>query len=198
MEAVEIEPWCKRHQLDLAHAVVLSGVHDVTDSVLLEAFSSVKVLGKSKIVDRHPDLTSKTDFVLVRTFANVTEQTLPDSVGVSGEAGPWPVHVVPITTGDQDHLLMLILLTLTLLVHLLTNAVPCLLIRRKLRIFSGVHPTPTGEEEYDAWAEQTTHMLEEWQCSDSIKKQRIVESLKSSTADIRFLRVHTPNATAND
>lgn len=38
-------------------------------------------------------------------------------------------------------------------------------------MFSGVKPTPSAEEEYDAWAEQTAHLLEEWQCSDNIKKQ---------------------------
>ncbi|CAI5659741.1 unnamed protein product [Oreochromis niloticus] len=70
---------------------------------------------------------------------------------------------------------------------------------RKLRMFSGVKPTPNGEEEYDAWAEQTTHLLEEWQCSDNIKKQRIVESLKGPAADIvRFLRVQKPTATSYD
>lgn len=37
-------------------------------------------------------------------------------------------------------------------------------------------PTPHGEEEYDAWMEQTTHMLDKWKCSDIIKKQRIAES----------------------
>ncbi|CAL9704269.1 unnamed protein product [Knipowitschia caucasica] len=61
-----------------------------------------------------------------------------------------------------------------------------------------MRPIPNGEEEYDAWAEQTTHMLEEWQCGDAIKKQRIVESLKGPAADIiRFLRAQNPNATAN-
>ncbi|KAI7793442.1 putative paraneoplastic antigen Ma1-like protein, partial [Triplophysa rosa] len=70
---------------------------------------------------------------------------------------------------------------------------------RKLRMFSGVKPTPSGEEEYDAWAEQTVHLLEEWQCSDSVKKQRIVESLKGPAADIlRFLKVQNPIATAHD
>ncbi|XP_026048980.1 paraneoplastic antigen Ma1 homolog [Astatotilapia calliptera] len=70
---------------------------------------------------------------------------------------------------------------------------------RKLRMFSGVKPTPNGEEEYDAWAEQTTHLLDEWQCSDNIKKQRIVESLKGPAADIvRFLRVQQPTATSYD
>ena len=70
---------------------------------------------------------------------------------------------------------------------------------RKLRLFSGLKPTPTGEEEYEVWAEQTTHMLEEWQCSDTVKKQRVAESLKGPAADIiRFLRVSNPNVTAND
>ncbi|XP_030641494.1 paraneoplastic antigen Ma1 homolog [Chanos chanos] len=70
---------------------------------------------------------------------------------------------------------------------------------RKLRMFSGVKPTPHGEEEYDAWAEQTTHMLGEWKCADSLKKQRIAESLKGPAADIvRCLRVSNPNATASD
>lgn len=48
-------------------------------------------------------------------------------------------------------------------------------------------------------AEQTVHLLEEWQCSDNMKKQRIVESLKGSAADIvRFLRAQNPMATSYD
>uniref|UniRef100_A0A9J8AW00 CCHC-type domain-containing protein n=1 Tax=Cyprinus carpio carpio TaxID=630221 RepID=A0A9J8AW00_CYPCA len=70
---------------------------------------------------------------------------------------------------------------------------------RKLRMFSGMKPTPHGEEEYDAWAEQTTHMLDEWQCSDVVKRQGVAESLKGAAADIvRGLRVTNPQATAND
>lgn len=70
---------------------------------------------------------------------------------------------------------------------------------RKLRFFSGIKPTPPGEEEYDSWAEQTTHLLDEWQCSDVVKKQRIAESLKGLAADIvRGLRATNPSATANE
>lgn len=70
---------------------------------------------------------------------------------------------------------------------------------RKLHMFSGVKPIPSGEEEYDAWAEHTMHLLEEWQCSDNVKKQRIVESLKGPAADIvRFLRAQIPTATSYD
>lgn len=70
---------------------------------------------------------------------------------------------------------------------------------RKLRLFSGMKPTPHGEEEYDSWAEQTTHMLDEWQCSDVVKKQRIAESLKGPAADIvRGLRATNTQATASE
>lgn len=66
-------------------------------------------------------------------------------------------------------------------------------------MFSGLKPTPTGEEEYDAWADQTAHMLDEWKCPDSLKKQRMAECLKGPAADIvRCLRMSNPNATAND
>ncbi|XP_061605892.1 paraneoplastic antigen Ma1-like [Phyllopteryx taeniolatus] len=60
-------------------------------------------------------------------------------------------------------------------------------------------PTLPGEEEYDSWSEQTPHLLDEWQCSDVVKKQRIAESLKGPAADIvRGLRVTNPSATANE
>ena len=230
MEAVEIEAWCQRHHLEPSHALVLSGVCDVSDDVLQEVLSSVKILGKTKIVDKRADVTSKTNFVLIQTLVNVTEHTLPDQVGVPGEVGPWPVHVIPLETEDQGDFQAKLMLFLehegksmsdvkgilnpnpssldvnTALVNAISslvdkcNATPTdIQSYRKLRMFSGVRPTPSGEEEYDAWAEQTIHMLEEWQCSDSTKKQRVVESLKGPAADIiRFLRAQNPNATAND
>uniref|UniRef100_A0A672GLY3 CCHC-type domain-containing protein n=1 Tax=Salarias fasciatus TaxID=181472 RepID=A0A672GLY3_SALFA len=223
-----IKAWCKGYQLDPAHALVLSGVSDVSDEVLKEVLSSVKILGKTRIIDKRPDMTSKTVFVLVQTVTDVTEQTLPDQVGIPGEVGPWPVHVIPATKLKQEDFQAKLLSFLehegksisdvkelltpssldvnTALVNAISSLVdkcnaPSADIQsyRKLRMFSGVRPTPVGEEEYDAWAEQTTHMLEEWQCSDSIKKQRVVESLKGPAADIiRFLRAQNPNATADD
>uniref|UniRef100_A0A8C6WRF4 Paraneoplastic antigen Ma-like C-terminal domain-containing protein n=1 Tax=Neogobius melanostomus TaxID=47308 RepID=A0A8C6WRF4_9GOBI len=226
--AVQIKAWCDKHHLDPAHAIVLGGVHTVTDDVLLEILGSVKAFGKTKIVDKHRDTTFKTDFVLVQTFCDVTTQTLPDQVGVPGELGPWPIHVLPAASEESEDFQTKLLSFLqhegksiddvkgllntspvdvnTALITAISslvdkcNAAPTdTQSYRKLRMFSGTRPIPNGEEEYDAWAEQTTHMLEEWQCGDAIKKQRIVESLKGPAADIiRFLRAQNPNATAND
>uniref|UniRef100_A0A671VKN4 CCHC-type domain-containing protein n=1 Tax=Sparus aurata TaxID=8175 RepID=A0A671VKN4_SPAAU len=199
MEAVEIEAWCKRKQLAYGNTVVLSGVNpDATDAVLLTALNQVKAFGNPEIVDRCLDV-----------------------------AGPWPAHVLtaPADSGGFQAKLMSFLKnegkTLTdvsgilspspldmntALIHAISSLVDkCNTTSvdsqsyRKLRMFSGVKPTPSGEEEYDAWAEQTAHLLEEWQCSDNIKKQRIVESLTGPAADIvRFLRVQKPTATSYD
>lgn len=228
MEAIEIEAWCKRQQLAYENAVVLSDVDpDVTDAVLLTALSQVKVFGKSEIVDRSLDVASKTRFILIKTSTDLTKQTLPDVVGLPGEVGPWPVHVLTAAAENEEFQakLMSFLKTEgktltdvsgllqpspldmnTALIHAISSLVDkCNATSadsqsyRKLRMFSGVKPTPSGEEEYDAWAEQTTHLLEEWQCSDTTKKQRIVESLKGPAADIvRFLRVQNPTATSYD
>ncbi len=70
---------------------------------------------------------------------------------------------------------------------------------RKLRPFSGFIPTPPGEDEYEVWVEQTTHILEEWQCSDNVKKQRLVECLRGPAADIvRFEKTGNSSATFSD
>ncbi|KAL6460364.1 hypothetical protein MHYP_G00303300 [Metynnis hypsauchen] len=227
MDAAGIEKWCEKHQLSFANAIVLSGVSDATDDVLLTALSTVKAIGKTRIVEKLFDTTTKTDFVLVQTSAAVTGQTLPNAFGIPGEVGPWPLHVLPAATEFEQFQAKLLsflqsegksiadikglLNPPSLDVNAaLVNAISSLVDKcnaapadtqcyRKLRMFSGVRPTPNGEEEYDAWAEQTTHMLEEWLCGDSVKKQRIVESLKGPAADIiRFSRAQNPNATSND
>ncbi|XP_073799297.1 paraneoplastic antigen Ma1 homolog [Danio rerio] len=72
-------------------------------------------------------------------------------------------------------------------------------IYRKLRPFSGFIPTPLGEDEFEIWVEQTTHILEEWQCSDNVKKQKLVECLRGPAADIvRFEKTGNSAATYSD
>ncbi|XP_063785790.1 paraneoplastic antigen Ma2-like [Pseudophryne corroboree] len=55
---------------------------------------------------------------------------------------------------------------------------------RRLRIFSGVIPVPTGEESYDVWREAAVQHSEEWRCPEHIKKQKIVESLRGPAMGI--------------
>ncbi|XP_057685184.1 paraneoplastic antigen Ma1 homolog [Corythoichthys intestinalis] len=54
----------------------------------------------------------------------------------------------------------------------------------RLRTFSGISPTPAGEESLDSWLDQARFMAEEYECSEREKKRRIVESLKGPAMEI--------------
>ncbi|XP_063819314.1 paraneoplastic antigen Ma2-like [Pseudophryne corroboree] len=70
---------------------------------------------------------------------------------------------------------------------------------RRLRVFSGITPVPTGEEGYDAWREAAVQHSEEWRCPEHIKKQRIVESLRGPAMGIiHATRRSNPIATLKD
>ncbi|XP_063786039.1 paraneoplastic antigen Ma1-like [Pseudophryne corroboree] len=70
---------------------------------------------------------------------------------------------------------------------------------RRLQIFSGITPVPTGEETYDLWREAATQHSEEWQCPEHIKRQRVVESLRGPAIGvIQATRRSNPNATLKE
>ncbi|XP_063781269.1 paraneoplastic antigen Ma1 homolog [Pseudophryne corroboree] len=70
---------------------------------------------------------------------------------------------------------------------------------KRLRVFYGIIPVPTGEEGYDAWREAAVQHLEEWQCPEHIKKQRIVERLRGPAMGIiHATRRSNPDATLKD
>uniref|UniRef100_A0A667WJJ2 Uncharacterized protein n=1 Tax=Myripristis murdjan TaxID=586833 RepID=A0A667WJJ2_9TELE len=55
---------------------------------------------------------------------------------------------------------------------------------RRLHVFSGVMPTPAGEETLENWLEQAQLMLDECDCTVKEKKKRIVESVKGPAFEI--------------
>uniref|UniRef100_A0A672F8S9 CCHC-type domain-containing protein n=1 Tax=Salarias fasciatus TaxID=181472 RepID=A0A672F8S9_SALFA len=67
---------------------------------------------------------------------------------------------------------------------------------RRLRIFSGVVPTPAGEEQFDHWLEQAYLMVEESDGSDKDKRRAIMESLKGPALEvIKAIRLSDPEVT---
>lgn len=70
---------------------------------------------------------------------------------------------------------------------------------RRFRIFSGVHPTPPGEDNLDSWLEQVKFMTDEYECSDKEKRRRIIESLKGPALEIiQAVRMSNPMANHMD
>uniref|UniRef100_A0A8B9JBA5 Gypsy retrotransposon integrase-like protein 1 n=1 Tax=Astyanax mexicanus TaxID=7994 RepID=A0A8B9JBA5_ASTMX len=70
---------------------------------------------------------------------------------------------------------------------------------RRLRPFSGIVPTPAGEESLDVWLEQARLMVDEVELPAREKRKRIVESLKGPAFDIaQAVRANDPDATPDD
>ncbi|XP_057207726.1 paraneoplastic antigen Ma1 homolog [Triplophysa rosa] len=68
---------------------------------------------------------------------------------------------------------------------------------RRIRLFSGVLPTPGGEESFDNWLEQAQLMVEESECADKEKRRRLMESLKGTALEIiKSARVTDPDVSS--
>ncbi|KAG1952160.1 paraneoplastic antigen Ma1 [Pimephales promelas] len=68
---------------------------------------------------------------------------------------------------------------------------------RRLRTFSGIVPTPAGEEALESWMDQARMMITECECSEKEKRRRIIESLKGSALDVvKAVRFSSPDATS--
>ncbi len=68
---------------------------------------------------------------------------------------------------------------------------------RRLRTFSGMVPTPTGEETMEHWMEQAKMMITECECSEKEKRRRIVESLKGPALEIiKAVRMSSPDSSS--
>ncbi|XP_026119497.1 paraneoplastic antigen Ma2 homolog [Carassius auratus] len=55
---------------------------------------------------------------------------------------------------------------------------------RRLRMFSGIIPTPACEEPFEHWMEQACLMVEESECPIKEKKRRLIESLRGPALEI--------------
>ncbi|XP_048108990.1 uncharacterized protein LOC125300872 [Alosa alosa] len=70
---------------------------------------------------------------------------------------------------------------------------------RRLRIFSGITPTPAGEESLEYWLEQATLMVQESEFTEQEKRQRILECLRGPALEIvKSLRLSKQGATAQE
>ncbi|XP_037833479.1 uncharacterized protein LOC119617377 [Kryptolebias marmoratus] len=70
---------------------------------------------------------------------------------------------------------------------------------RRLRIFSGITPTPAGEETLEYWLEQATLMVQESELTEQEKRRRILEGLRGPALEIvKSLRLSKPRATAQE
>lgn len=209
----ELQKWCEEVGVDPAKALILSGVPTgavVAD--IVESLECVKVFGRVHYKLRA--LVSQCDVILCECRNPVDSRTAPPEIYPINGGAPWKVTLLThAPTPPEDFTLKLMSLlqnegkSLADLQPLLEKSTPAqsdptAIIRavgellektmqpppenafRRLRIFSGVMPTPAGEETLESWLEQAQLMLDECDGTVKEKKKRIVESVRGPAFEI--------------
>ncbi|XP_025763376.1 uncharacterized protein LOC112847002 [Oreochromis niloticus] len=219
--------WCRGEGLDQAHAILVIGVSEEEEiSTVEETLEQVKTLGKVRVRGKMFDANNQTLTMLCECREEVDPTKVPPEVISFKEGSKWKIVVAEQETNSDlfteklDRFLRDEGKTLEDVKRLCDpstswNSNPESIIRavgdvlqskphesnlyRRFRIFSGVHPTPPGEDNLDSWLEQVKFMTDEYECSDKEKRRRIIESLKGPALEIiQAVRMSNPMANHMD
>lgn len=215
--------WCKGEGINPSHAILLKDVPEDTEVTLIEeTLQAIKALGRVKVRGRMYDPQSQCLTVLCECREKVNANAIPLDILSDGSNSPWRIfghseeesgpieqvirddlQVPPPDSGPSSPLQ-------GSTPEAIIRAVGDILQRtskpasdnsnyRRLRTFSGVVPTPPGEEQLENWVEQARLMIEEYDRPDKEKKMRIMESVKGPALEIlQAVRFNNPDATAKE
>lgn len=219
----QLRHWCKGEGLNPSHAILLKDVPEDTEIEVIErTLQSIKVLGRVKVRGRMYDPQSKCLTVLCECREKVNTKAIPLDILADGSNSPWRIigHLEE-EDGSVDQLVAddwQASQTDLGPAATLQASTPEAIIRavgdllqntskpasdnssyRRLRTFSGVVPTPPGEEQLENWILQARLMIEEYDRPDREKKIRIMESVKGPALEIlQAVRFNNPEATPQE
>ncbi|CAI5676583.1 unnamed protein product [Oreochromis niloticus] len=219
----QLRHWCKGEGLNPSHAILLKDVPKDTEIEVIErTLQSIKVLGRVKVRGRMYDPQSKCLTVLCECREKVNTKAIPLDILADGSNSPWRIigHLEE-DDGSVDQLVAddwqapqtdlgpaatLQASTPEAIIravgHLLQNTSRPASDHssyRRLHTFSGVIPTPPGEEQLENWILQARLMIEEYDRPDREKKIRIMESVKGPALEIlQAVRFNNPEATPQE
>lgn len=196
---------------------------DIAD--IEESMQTIKTLGKVRVRGKMFDTKTQTLTVLCECRGEVDPSKVPPELNSPTEGVSWTIVIAQPQTDDADNFSEKLAQflqdegkTMDDIPTVNTsgsgwNSNPESIIRavgevlkqspkptesnnyRRLRTFSGISPTPLGEESLDSWVDQARFMAEEYECSEKEKKRRIVESLKGPAMEIiQAVRWSNPDA----
>uniref|UniRef100_A0A8C5E112 Paraneoplastic antigen Ma1 homolog n=1 Tax=Gouania willdenowi TaxID=441366 RepID=A0A8C5E112_GOUWI len=224
----ELINWCKGEALDLKHALLLHGVPEgVSREDIEETAETIKALGKVRVRGKmfHPQQQSV--MVLCECREEIDPSKIPPEIMPISEGSSWKTvyYTEPQLDNFEEKLLTFLqsegrtlediqglrsptkegnsnpedIIRAVGDVMSRTNIQPDSHSYRRLRTFSGISPTPAGEETLDNWLEQATLLVEEGECSDKEKRRRILESLKGPAFEIiQAVRLTQPDASPRE
>ncbi|XP_063800273.1 paraneoplastic antigen Ma2 homolog [Pseudophryne corroboree] len=220
----EVCNWCQRKGVNPRKCIGIVGdLSDTSDETVLRKVSNLYGVIRPNIIDKLDDEVGKKIAVLVETEKELDVNLIPLMIMADEETGRrWSIIGPSIREGDTTSAPISAMMSPEGVdggeasgnghtpinvnggqFETMVDRVVSQLERwhyegsyRRLRIFSGIVPVPTGEEPYESWKEAAVQQAEEWQCPDKIKRQRVVESLRGPAMGIiQAARRSNPNAT---
>uniref|UniRef100_A0A9J8DI63 Uncharacterized protein n=1 Tax=Cyprinus carpio carpio TaxID=630221 RepID=A0A9J8DI63_CYPCA len=200
----ELRGWCRGEALDVSHALMVIVPEEIEISQIEENLETIKCLGRVRVRGRMYNPRLSCLAVLCECKEKVVRSQVPPEILPIGGMGTWPIIMVggnseEATTSERSDSVSpdrengargeTLLGSSASSPEAIIRAVGDLLSKiekpasegssyRRLRIFSGTIPTPSGEESLEHWLEQAYLMVEESDCSSKEKRRRIMESLR--------------------
>ncbi|XP_060757027.1 paraneoplastic antigen Ma2-like [Neoarius graeffei] len=182
----ELKEWCKKEELDEAHALMVLIPRETNNTEIEETLGSIKALGRVRVRGRTLSLKRQHFSVLCECKEKVDPTKVPSELSPSGQEDKWRIVISSESLGEEGDFPET---PPSASADTLIRAEGDLLSKmakpsnenssyRRLRIFSGTVPTPTGEESYEHWIEHAHLMVDESDCSLKEKRRCIMESLK--------------------
>lgn len=225
--ASELKGWCQGESLDQAHAVLVLMREDVDTDAIQQTMETVKCLGRVRVRGRILSMQQNRYLVLCECRETVKSERVPFEVYPINGGGPWSVITADegqVTSAQIQRLFgqqqtegrstndprapFLSKEAVASSTEAILHAVSELLDKtkssdhgsyRRLRTFSGLLPTPAGEEQFDHWLGQARLMVEECDCSLKEKRRRLMESLRGPALDIvKAARAGDPDVSPED
>lgn len=215
-EMAQLKNWCVGEGIDLAKALLLKDVPPEAEvNTIEETLQTIKALGRVKVRGRMFDPHSQSLTVLCECREKVNTNAIPVDVFPEGSAVPWRIFGASApeneSTGDGPNVPQ----THSNLLPPLQASTPEAIIKavgeifqqtqkptssdpfRRLRTFSGVTPTPSGEEQLENWVDQARLLIEECERPEREKRMRIMESVKGPALEVlQAVRFNDPSATS--
>ncbi|KAK0136928.1 Paraneoplastic antigen Ma2 [Merluccius polli] len=224
----ELINWCKGESVDLKHAFLLHGVPEgVSREDIEETAGTIKAWGRVRVRGKMFHHQQQSLMVLCECREEIDPSKIPPEIMPISGGSSWKTvcYTEPQLDNFEEKLLTFLQSEGRTLEDIQglrsptkeSNSNPEDIIRavgdvmsrtnkqpdshpyRRLRTFSGISPTPTGEETLDNWLEQATLLVEEGECSDKEKRRRILESLKGPAFEIiQAVRLTQPDASPRE
>uniref|UniRef100_A0A673HFG7 Uncharacterized protein n=1 Tax=Sinocyclocheilus rhinocerous TaxID=307959 RepID=A0A673HFG7_9TELE len=224
---VELKGWCHGKGLDEAHSLMVMVPEDVEIAQIEDTLHTVKCLGRVRVRGRTFSVKHNRIMALCECREQLKAENVPQEISPISGGEAWPVVIIGEAPASADEFSMKLLSLLqaegktlkdlrdffpssepttstTDVLQIVGNLLekttkPSLDMGsyRRLRLFSGMLPTPCGKEQFDNWLEQAQLMVEESECADKEKRRRLMESLKGPALDIvKSARVTDPEISA--